>query len=287
MHKSMPATRLVPHKVRKVWGRRDIPPVFGAVELTEEPVGEIWFELPGGGDAELLVKFLFTSERLSIQAHPDDKAAHAKGHRRGKDEAWLILSAEPDSTIGLGTLRQLKKDELRQAALDGSIVNLLDWKSVAPGDLIFSPAGTLHAIGPGLSLIEIQQNCDVTYRLFDYGRPRELHLDEAVAAANPVPFQPAGAAFDHSLGRRVDTFGGAFVVERWSNMGDCVLRHSLDRPLWLVPLASGGRLDGAPLEPGSVWMIDEETLLSLPAGSEVLAAYSGAAVDEDIILRKR
>src|SRR3546814_2738640 len=92
---------------------------------------------------------------------------------RGKDEAWLILAAEPDSTIALGTKRPVGREELRDAALDGSIEDLLDWKPVKAGDFYYSPAGTVHAIGAGITLIEVQQNVDLTYRLYDYGRPRD------------------------------------------------------------------------------------------------------------------
>jgi mannose-6-phosphate isomerase len=274
----MSAIRLLPRRVHKVWGRRDIPEVFGAVEADEEPVGEVWFEHPSGADAELLVKYLFTSERLSIQAHPDNGSARAAGQVRGKDEAWLVLSAEPDARIALGTKSPLSPAELRQAALDGRIVELVDWRPVQPGELIYSPAGTIHAIGAGLSVIEIQQNCDITYRLYDYGRPRELHLDQGVAAAMPVPFVDAAAAVEFSPGRTIECSGNAFVVERWGGIGEARVRPDPQRPLLLVPLTSGGMLDGRRLEPGSVYLLEDEAQLGLAADGELLATYPGAAV---------
>lgn len=107
---------------------------------------------------------LFTAEKLSVQVHPDDAFARDHGFRRGKDEAWLILAAEPGATIALGTLEVMSREELRAAALDGSIEHKLFWKPVKTGDVLYSPAGTVHAIGGGLTLIEVQQNIDLTQR---------------------------------------------------------------------------------------------------------------------------
>jgi mannose-6-phosphate isomerase len=274
----MSATRLASHKINKPWGRRDIPEVFGVVYEDEEPVGEILFEYPGGGDSELLVKFIFTAERLSIQTHPNDTDARADGRRRGKDEAWLILTAEPGAQIGVGTRRPANADELRQAAQDGSIVDLLAWRSVRPGEFIFLPAGTLHAIGAGLSLIEIQQNCDVTYRLYDYGRPRELHVEAAIAATHALPWQQTRPAYEVSPGRVVEASGHAFVVERWRNVGDVAVRPNPRQPLWIVPVSPGGVLERESLDPGSVYLLERDGLLSLPQGAEALIAYPGGVV---------
>lgn len=181
----MPSTPLTARRVERIWGVTDLPSWALGRSDRGQPIGEIWYEEPSGSDHELLVKLLFTAERLSIQVHPDDEAARAIGHRRGKDEAWLVLDAEPEAVIGLGLRRKVSKDELRAAALSGDIEQLIDWKPVRAGEIYYSPAGTIHAIGAGLTIMEIQQNLDLTYRLYDYGRPRELHLDEAVAAAHP------------------------------------------------------------------------------------------------------
>lgn len=149
-------------------------------------IGEVWFV--GGEDRPLLAKYIFTSERLSIQVHPNDEQAQSRGLAQGKSECWYILAAEPDAVLGLGLNRELSKEELRKAALDGSIEQLMNWRSVRAGDFFFVPAGTVHAIGAGVSLLEFQQNADVTYRLYDYGRPRELHLDDGVAVASTSPY---------------------------------------------------------------------------------------------------
>jgi mannose-6-phosphate isomerase len=175
--------------VEKPWGRTRLPAMFDAPP--GERVGEVWFT--NGADLPLLAKYIFTSERLSIQVHPDNEQARARGLTQGKTECWYILEAEPDATLGLGLKRTILSDELRAAALDGSIEQLMDWRPVRAGDFFFVPAGTVHAIGAGISLLEFQQNSDVTYRLYDYGRPRELHLDDGIAVSRPEPY-PDGLA---------------------------------------------------------------------------------------------
>jgi len=171
--------------VDKPWGRRGIDPRFGVG--ADRQVGEIWFEPPPGRELDVMAKYLFTTERLSIQVHPDDPTARQRGYPRGKDECWIVLDVASDAELGIGTVRQVSPEELMQAAKDGSIVELMDWRRPAKGDFIYNPAGTVHALGPGLTVMEIQQAVDLTYRLFDYGRPRELHLDEAADVVRPEP----------------------------------------------------------------------------------------------------
>ena len=175
--------KLQTRSVEKVWGRTQLPPPF-ARDLNS-PVGEIWFEPPSAFDA-LLIKYLFTSEKLSVQTHPADNQA-GEGVA-GKDECWLVLDAEPDASLAIGFKEVIGSDDMRAAALDGSIEDLLEWHPAKPGDFFYLPANTVHAIGPGLTLVEVQQNTDITYRLFDYGRPRELHLDEGMAVAKGEPY---------------------------------------------------------------------------------------------------
>lgn len=174
--------------VEKPWGRTDLPAVFAGAGSRR--IGEVWFESPGDA-LPLLVKWLFTSERLSVQVHPNDRQAQAAGALRGKEECWFIVAAEPGATVGIGTTRPLSPEELRDTSLSGEIERLIDWKPVQPGDFWFIPAGTVHAIGDGVRLVEIQQNSDMTYRLYDYGRPRELHLAESMAVSKPVPYTDA------------------------------------------------------------------------------------------------
>src|SRR6476660_7140505 len=157
-------TRLTPRFVPKVWGSIHLEPWF---PNASEKIGEVWFEpLPGASALPLLIKFLFTTEPLSVQVHPE-----------GKTEMWHILAAEPGAKIAAGFREPITGQRLRESALSGEIEQLLEWFEARPGDTFFIPAGTVHAIGAGLVLCEIQQHSDLTYRLFDYGRRRELHLD--------------------------------------------------------------------------------------------------------------
>ena len=171
--------------VDKPWGKCGIDPRFGVD--ADRQVGEIWFEPPPGRQLDVMVKYLFTTERLSIQVHPDDETARARGFPRGKDECWIVLDVADDAELGIGTVQNVEPEELMNAAKDGSIVDLMDWTRPSKGDFIYNPAGTIHALGPGLTVMEVQQAVDLTYRLFDYGRPRELHLAEAADVVRPEP----------------------------------------------------------------------------------------------------
>ena len=174
------------HFVEKPWGRTDLPAAFAAPD--GQRIGEVWYESPDGAPLPLLVKWLFTSEKLSIQVHPSDAEARASGQPSGKEECWYIVDAEPNAVLGIGTVRPLDGAELRAASLSGEIEHLMDWKPVKAGDYFYIPAGTVHAIGAGVTLVEVQQYADITYRLYDYGRPRELHLDDGVAVSKAVPY---------------------------------------------------------------------------------------------------
>ena len=232
-------TRLEPKLVEKPWGRTELPAMFGPT--AGRRIGEVWFT-GGGDDLPLLAKYIFTSEGLSIQVHPNDEQAHARGLAQGKSECWAILDAEPGATLGLGLKQTVGKDDLRAAALDGTIERLMDWRPVAAGDFVFVPSGTVHAIGAGISLLEFQQNSDVTYRLYDYGRPRELHLDDGLAVADPGPF--AGEIRhlgDCDEARLVDGPHFRLVLAR----GDAFQ----DRRRWLMPLEGKSAGECVLLEP--------------------------------------
>ena len=260
----MGARALPINHVERVWGRRDLAgPFVPPAELAQRPIGEIWFE--SAADAPLLVKYLFTAERLSIQVHPDDRAARALGYARGKDEAWFVLDAEPGTVIGLGLRRAMEREELRAAAAHGSIEQLLEWRAVRVGDVFYSPAGTVHAIGGGLSLVEIQQNLDLTYRLYDYGRGRELHLDEAVAVADLGPWAGPFEPIEAGPGRTVLAAGGAFVLERWTKDSD--VRAVVPAGTMLIPLNR---------EAGTVLAAEGRVALKGPV--DLLAAYPGGEI---------
>jgi mannose-6-phosphate isomerase len=267
----MPAHRLTTIRVEKPWGRTVLWPGFDNPDGKQ--IGEIWFEAIPGTDPDLMVKYLFTSEKLSIQVHEDDASAQAAGRERGKDEAWVILAADPDATIALGTVRPVSRDALRNAATDGSIETLVDWKPAHAGDVIYSPARTVHALGAGLTLIEVQQNVDLTYRLYDYGRPRELHLEAGIAVSDPVPFTVTDQRRDLGDGRAILCEGGKFVLERWSWSAERRLTLPIGVPGWLIPVSGGGTIDGAPFVAGECWMVEDATTLAINAGSDIMFAY--------------
>lgn len=228
--------------VEKVWGRRNLPPPFTAVgeAAGEEPVGEIWFE-PPPELPQVLVKYLFTSEKLSVQVHPSN--AEAPDGERGKEECWLVLDAEPGATLAIGFKQTTTGEAMRAAALDGSIEERLEWHPVKAGDFFYLPAGTVHAIGPGLTLVEVQQNSDITYRLFDYGRPRELHLEEGVAVAQGAPYpescrQTVGPDADVTLVR-----GPHFRFSQCAGEPDASLRATHSGSLLILPLEGQVTID--------------------------------------------
>ena len=267
----MNVRRLHRRSVQRVWGD-PAPPAWAGAVAAAGPLGEVWYE-DDDADSPLLIKYLFTRERLSIQVHPDDAAARAAGLPRGKDEAWLIIAAKPGAVIGLGLKRFVSKDELRIAAQDGRIADLVEWRPVRPGDFLFSPAGTVHAIGAGLVVLEIQQNLDRTYRLYDYGRGRELHLEEGVAAAHTGPWHaPPPATATLEAGREILHDGDTFVVERWTGEGRCRVDSGVASML-LAPLAPGGSLAGHSLAQGDVWRIDGAAELVVAGDQAIIAVY--------------
>ena len=177
--------KMVSRLLEKPWGQAGVP--HGAPLNNERRIGEVCFEHPERRALPVMIKYLYTSEKLSIQVHPNDQQARAKGHACGKDEMWVVLDAAPGATIGLGLKREASQRELRQAMADGTMEQLVDWRPVSRGDVIYNRAGTIHAAGDGLVLLEIQQSADLTYRLYDYGRPRELHIEDGLSVARGEP----------------------------------------------------------------------------------------------------
>jgi mannose-6-phosphate isomerase len=186
----MPTEHATVRVVHKPWGSRDLQP-WSNVDGSGDAVGELWFERSDtkASSPALLLKLLFTSEPLSIQVHPDDTYARAMGMPNGKSEAWYILSAMPDAQVGVGLKYQITAQQLRTSVKDGSIADLVQWRPVVKDDVVYIPAGTIHAVGAGIVLAEIQQRSDATYRLYDYGRQRELDEDNGVAVAHPWPLR--------------------------------------------------------------------------------------------------
>ncbi|MFZ5482203.1 MAG: type I phosphomannose isomerase catalytic subunit [Myxococcota bacterium] len=197
-----------PHLTRPIWAGDRLARELGKGDGPGDRVGESWEvwrdNLVDGGarlgdlaELPILVKLLDVRERLSVQVHPDDAAARRlEGAPHGKSEGWVVLRAEPGAKVAYGLSRELSAEELADRARSGAIEDDLAWMPVVPGDVIDVPAGTIHAIGGGILLYEVQQPCDLTYRLYDWGRPRPLQLDKAVAVARrspmPAPRNPDG-----------------------------------------------------------------------------------------------
>ncbi|WP_062766452.1 class I mannose-6-phosphate isomerase [Sphingopyxis terrae] len=265
-------TRLPPHIVEKPWGRTDIPAAFG--DFGERRIGEIWFAHPDGDAAPLMIKFLFTSERLSIQVHPDDVRARAAGYARGKDECWLILGAEPGAELGLGLKAPADVPALRAAAQDGSIVDMVDWRPAQAGEFFYNAAGTIHAIGGGLTLVEVQQNSECTYRLFDYGRPRDLHLDDGLAVVDAAPsYDAPHCAIDPAANKRL-VDGPHFHLLHLGAPFDRDFVGPTEQSLTLVPLADGCRIGDEPLPFGEVALLEDLSSLEMAPGARVLLCWA-------------
>lgn len=264
-------TRLETIIVEKPWGRTDIPADFG--DFGDRRIGEIWFAHPAGDGAAVMVKFLFTSERLSIQVHPDDTAAQATGYPRGKEECWLVLDASPDAELGVGLTAPTTREALHDAALDGSIVDMIDWRSTKAGDFVYNRAGTIHAIGAGLTVVEVQQNVDCTYRLYDYGRPRELHLDAGLAVAElaprPDPRDGPVAASENRL--LVD--GPHFRLLHLSGPAAAdVLPHQTG-DFTFTPLSQGCSIEGEPVKLGECVACTRADGIALAPGARALLSW--------------
>jgi mannose-6-phosphate isomerase len=206
----------------KVWGGRKLADVMGKTLPSADPYGESWelhdscvvangayagktlgemveiygAELIGAGNdpadgLPLLVKLLDAADWLSIQVHPNDaQAAELEGQPRGKTEAWIILAAEPTAKLVIGMEPGTDREEMAQAIRDNHLEDYIVAADVKAGDVFYIPAGTVHAIGPGIVLYEIQQSSDTTYRLYDWGRmgldgkPRQLHIEKGVQVSN-------------------------------------------------------------------------------------------------------
>lgn len=271
----MAASKLNRIAVPKPWGQTSLPSVFGGGPVGREPIGEIRFD--DGVGCKLLFKYIFTSGMLSIQVHPEDDEARRLGLPSGKEEAWIVLDAAPGAVVGIGLNRSVGVDELRAAAEDGSIVDLVEWRPARPGDVFHIPPGTVHALGPGLVVAEVQESVDATLRFYDHGRGRELHLDQAVTAARLARTSPRARGRRVNRTRQVLVKARKFVVERWQGRGEACMLES-GRPLWIAPLSGTCRLDGQQLAAGEVAISTGRTSFAMNGTCDLLVAYEGAAV---------
>jgi mannose-6-phosphate isomerase len=272
--------------VEKPWGRADLRPWSDAGRANGK-IGEIWYERSDHAAEEpsLLLKLLFTREPLSVQVHPGDAFARSMGEARGKSEAWYILSAQSGSRIALGLDRRLTSEQLREAIADGSIAKRIAWRQVACGDVVDVPAGSIHAIGAGLVIAEIQQRSDTTFRLFDYGRSRVLHVEQAVAVAD-AGMAPAGP-LPKTLapGRTLLVSSSHFILEKIDALPRSKWTVSAQRETWLLVLSGHARIGLLNVVPGeAVFLEDEETILQAGAlGTQALIAYEARHPDMTIL----
>lgn len=269
--------RLLPSFREKIWGATMLEPWFPP---TERRIGEVWFtfdgnqtdlgislrdvmsahglELMGAAPASepfpLLTKFIFTSERLSIQVHPGDDYARKHEGCPGKTEMWHVLRAGPGASIGIGFTETITRDRLRDAALSGEIETLLRWFPVTAGDSFLVPAGAVHAIGAGVAVCEIQQNSDVTYRLYDYGRPRELHVEKAMDVSDLGRHPGVASHVPLGGGRSLLARSKYFATELHD--ADAAFEYAPQgRMHILIAIGGSGTLGGCAIEPGHVWIV--------------------------------
>jgi len=263
---------------RKPWGVADLRP-WSCIDGSGDAVGELWFQRvdENAPHPTLLLKLLFTSEPLSIQVHPDDAFARSIGLPNGKTEAWYILSATPDARVAVGLKRVLTPQELRASIRDGSIASLTQWRPAAKGDIIFVPAGTIHAIGAGVVLAEIQQRSDTTFRLFDYGRKRELHEESAVAVSDAGPAQTQASPRRLTTGRTVLIASPQFVLERIDLQANSNWALDTDRETWILVIEGQARIGQIDASVGDAVFAEADCadIEVGPAGMSGLIAYPG------------
>jgi mannose-6-phosphate isomerase len=277
-------TRIEPIFSPRIWGARSLAPLFPEKTNLKEPLGESWltgvdcrlangpFEGKTLGQAwrdmpaewrgsrlastenfPLLVKFIFPTDKLSIQVHPDD--AYAAAHEqaaggRGKTEMWHAVSAEPRAQILLGLKPETSKEQFRNGLAGHRLEDFFIPYAVSAEDTFYVPAGTPHTIGPGMVLCEVQEYSDVTYRVFDYGRvdvrgrPRELHIDKALEVMN---FDSTEGGKTFGLPLRAQSFDRSllaacryFSTERWKNFGTLETQSDTDHFDLLVVLTGCG-----------------------------------------------
>jgi mannose-6-phosphate isomerase len=272
----------------KPWGSTNLHP-WSQAPTTDGPIGELWFERPEGAPkTALLLKLLFTTEPLSIQVHPGDTFAHSIGLSNGKTEASYILSAVAGAQVAVGLNHPHSRAELRTAITDGSIANMVHWYPVHKGDVISIPAGTIHAIGAGIVLAEIQQNSDATFRLFDYGRQRELHIENAVAVAAAEPWNRQSPPERLSDVRTVLTVNPHFALEQIDLLPGSAWTLEALNETWILAIEGHARLDLTRLSPGdAVFMQADHAQIEVGTdGLKALLAYPGPNVNPNA-LRQR
>jgi mannose-6-phosphate isomerase len=302
--------RIAPRFVGRVWGYRDLHPWYDRV-AEGEPIGEVWLtgdeclvatgahagktlaelfrELPAAllgvscasPESPLLIKMIFAQEKLSVQVHPDDKLAQKYGQPRGKTECWYALAAEAGAQVACGLKPGVTLEKIKEGIHAGTLEESLNVLPVAAGEMIFVDAGTVHAIWPGSILLETQQNCDLTYRMYDYGRPRELHIAKSLEATRLVT--RAGKVPAKALaGRTILVDAAYFRVERIALDGS---RSSASLPgegepaqglAYLFAAAGSARITGSGFEPVD---LPARGIVAVPAAPPAFAVEDLGGLD--------
>jgi mannose-6-phosphate isomerase len=271
------------HSLPKPWGVLDTRP-WSSADQAGRTIGEVWYERSGSAAIApaLLLKLLFTDEPLSIQVHPDDAYAQSIGQLNGKTEAWYVLGAAPGAKVALGLKRRLTPQQLRHAVEDGSISDIVGWQSAYVGDTVFVAAGTIHAIGAGLVIAEIQQRSDATFRLFDHGRGRELHIENAIAVADAGPAGLGAPPNRLTETRTLLTSNPYFTFERIDLSPGSAWRLDAERETWLLAIGGSARAGSFDLVTGEAVFAESDRvdILAGEDGLSALVAYTGGPVPE-------
>lgn len=316
--------RIEPRHVPRIWGRRRLDPLYPASEELAEPVGEVWLtgskcrfldgrfagrtlgeawrEMPEEWrgtrlarepEFPILTKFLFPELGLSIQVHPDDPYAaihETAAGGRGKTEMWYVVAAEPRAEVLVGLEEDVDENAFRQAIDAGTVERALRRLPTSEGETIYSPAGTVHSIGPGQVLFEVQEYSDLTYRIFDYnrtdasGKPRELHVAKAL---DVIRFGDSRAGKTRSAARKIGpaevTYLAAcrhFAAERWRFAEPIDLVPAREHFDLLIFIGGEGEVvtgeNRRRFHPGEVWFVPadvESSRLEPAAETTLLCTY--------------
>ena len=306
--------RIDPKFTARVWGFRDLRPWYDRV-AEGDPIGEVWLtgddclvatgphaakrlgalfseehgSLLGADapvtDSPLLIKTIFAREKLSVQVHPDDKMARKYGEPRGKTECWYALEAEPGAEVAVGVKPGTTLAEIEEGIRAGTLEASLNMLPVAAGDMIFVDAGTVHSIWPGSILLETQQNCDLTYRMYDYGRPRELHIEKSLEATKLAT--RAGKVAPREFGDRtvlidVEYFRMERIPVSGSRTSESLRGAGGKRGLAYLFAASGNaRLTGTGFESVE---LPPRGIVAVPAASAEFVLENASGADERLEL---
>lgn len=282
----MSIEKAVVHHVAKPWGKRVLTPWLRNPPPGQR-IGEAWFDRSADNapPPKLLLKLLFTSEALSVQVHPDDKIAGQMGLANGKTEAWYVLSAEANARLALGVQAPMDASGLRSAVGDGSIMERLAWRTPVAGDALLVPAGTIHAIGAGFVLAEIQQRSDATFRLYDHGRDRELHVDAAITAARMAPTAPLPAPESLGTARTILVTSPHFVLERLRLAPGSRWRLNAAHETWLLTVRGFAAVGSLHMGVGDAIFADDAhtRLVAGDEGADLLVAYASSVVQANLL----